>query len=166
MDAGWLRNIPAKGNWRWAVARDARGQGRLQVIHPEKFLLIDVPLDGEEDLEAQLARESEVYAHAFAGKPTRAPRPLKLRGRTPLALWVERVHLYTRARLRLALGTNDGRRAARLLCERDARVFVTATHVDILMRLAELPFEVRVAGLDRDPGWVPAAGRIVAFHFE
>jgi hypothetical protein len=166
MDAGWLRNIPAKGNWRWAVARDARGQGRLQVIHPEKFLLIDVPLDGEEELEAQLESESEVYAHAFAGKPTRAPRPLKLRGRTPLALWVERVHLYARARLRLALGTGDVRRAARLLCERNARVFVTATHVDILMRLAELPFEVRVAGLDRDPGWIPAAGRIVAFHFE
>jgi hypothetical protein len=25
---------------------------------------------------------------------------------------------------------------------------------------------VRLAGLDRDPGWVPAAGRRVAFHYE
>jgi hypothetical protein len=31
--------------------------------------------------------------------------------------------------------------------------------------LAELPIEIRIAGLDRDPGWVPAAGRFIAFHF-
>jgi hypothetical protein len=138
----------------------------LRVVHPSKFLVLDVPLDREREAEAQLTRELEVYAHAFAAPPVRDARPFKLRGRTPLARWVERVHLYTRARLSLALGTSDARRAARLLCERHALVFVTATHVDIVMRLAELPFEVRVAGLDRDPGWIPAAGRIVAFHFE
>jgi len=163
----WLRNFPAPEGWRWSVSRGAhRQKSRLQVVHPAKFLLLDVPLDSEVEAETQLARELEMYAHAFAAPPVRAVRPFKLRGRTPLARWVERVHLYTRARLRLALGTNDARRAARLLCERHARVFVTATHVDIVMRLAELPFEVRVAGLDRDPGWIPAAGRIVAFHFE
>jgi hypothetical protein len=166
MDAGWLQKFPASGGWRWAVSRGAHGQSRLQVIHPSKFLVLDVPLNGEEDAEAQIARELKVYARAFAGTPVRSVRPYRLHGRTPLAHWVERVHLYARARLCLALGTNDGRRAARLLCERHARVFVTATHVDIVMRLAELPFEVRVAGLDRDPGWIPAAGRIVAFHFE
>ena len=26
--------------------------------------------------------------------------------------------------------------------------------------------EIRMAGLDRDPGWVPAAGRVISFHFE
>ncbi|MDQ1560578.1 MAG: hypothetical protein QOD32_3638 [Pyrinomonadaceae bacterium] len=172
----WLRTFPATGDWRWTISRrDARVQSRLQVIHPAKFLVLDVPLDSEAEAEIELARELEVYAGAFAAPPARdarpiklqrAARPLKLRGRTPLARWVECVHLYTRARLRLALGTNDARRAARLLCERHARVFVTATHVDVVMRLAELPFEVRVAGLDRDPGWIPAAGRVVAFHFE
>jgi len=25
---------------------------------------------------------------------------------------------------------------------------------------------VRLSGLDRDPGWVPAAGRSVHFHFD
>jgi hypothetical protein len=166
MDAGWLQKFPVSGGWRWAVSRGAHRQDRLQVIHPSNFVVLDVPLDREEGAEAQLARELEVYAHAFAGTPVRGVRPFRLRGRTPLARWVERVHLYARARLCLALGTGDARRAARLLCERHARVFVTATHVDIVMRLAELPFEVRVAGLDRDPGWIPAAGRIVAFHFE
>jgi hypothetical protein len=166
VDAGWLQKFPTSGGWRWAVSRGAEGQSRLQVIHPSKFLVIDVPLDREDEAETRLALELKVYARAFAGTPVRSARPFRLRGRTPLAHWVERLHLYARARLRLALGTGDGRRAARLLCERHARVFVTATHVDIVMRLAELPFEVRVAGLDRDPGWIPAAGRIVAFHFE
>jgi hypothetical protein len=49
---------------------------------------------------------------------------------------------------------------------RRARVFVTSTHVDVVLSLAELPLEVRFAGLDRTPGWVPAAGRFVSFHFE
>jgi hypothetical protein len=43
---------------------------------------------------------------------------------------------------------------------------VTATRVDVVFELKRLPLEVRMAGLDRDPGWVPAAGRFVAFHFE
>lgn len=166
IDAGWLRRFPASDGWHWAVSRGADRRSRLQVIHPAKFLVLDVPLDSEEEAVKQLARELEVYAHAFSGTPARSVRPFRLRGRTPLAHWIERVHLYARARLGLALGAGDGRRAARLLCERHARVFVTATHVDIVMRLAELPFEVRVSGLDRDPGWIPAAGRSVAFHFE
>jgi hypothetical protein len=24
---------------------------------------------------------------------------------------------------------------------------------------------IRIARLDRDPGWIPAAGRYIAFHF-
>jgi hypothetical protein len=65
-----------------------------------------------------------------------------------------------------ALGLTDPAAAARLLCVHRARVFVTATRVDIVLSLAELPIAVRLAGLDRDPGWIPAAGRSVAFHFE
>ena len=36
---------------------------------------------------------------------------------------------------------------------------------DLTLSLADLPIELRLAGLDRDPGWVPAAGRYIAFHF-
>jgi hypothetical protein len=31
--------------------------------------------------------------------------------------------------------------------------------------LATLPIELRIAGLDRDPGWIPSAGRSISFHF-
>lgn len=54
--------------------------------------------------------------------------------------------------------------AGRVLCHH-ARVHVTAAHVDVAFDLASLPIEIRLAGLDRDPGWVPAAGRIVRFHY-
>jgi acetyl/propionyl-CoA carboxylase alpha subunit len=47
-----------------------------------------------------------------------------------------------------------------------ARVALTATRVDVFYSLNRHPIEIRLAGLDRDPGWVPAAGRFVAFHFE
>ena len=47
-----------------------------------------------------------------------------------------------------------------------ARVRLTAAHLDIFLTLDELPVEIRIARLDRDPGWVPAAGRYIAFHFQ
>ena len=47
-----------------------------------------------------------------------------------------------------------------------ARVLLTATHLDVFLTLEELPVEIRIARLDRDPGWVPAAGRYIAFHFQ
>jgi len=36
----------------------------------------------------------------------------------------------------------------------------------LFFALAGLPIELRIAGLDRDPSWVPAAGRFINFHFE
>jgi hypothetical protein len=47
-----------------------------------------------------------------------------------------------------------------------ARVLLTGTHLDVFLSLEELPVEIRIARLDRDPGWVPAAGRYIAFHFQ
>lgn len=81
------------------------------------------------------------------------------------AQWVEWRAPHLRARLQSALGCDDDE-LARLLIERHARVEVSATHLDVRMSLNDLPIEIRLAGLDRDPGWVPAAGRFIAFHFD
>jgi hypothetical protein len=72
---------------------------------------------------------------------------------------------YVRVRLRLALGLDDASEVGRVLCEQDARVALTATHLDVTFALDALPIGVRLCGLDRDPGWIPAAGRVVSFHF-
>ena len=37
--------------------------------------------------------------------------------------------------------------------------------IDVHMDLAALPLPMRLAGLDRDPGWIPAAACDVRFHF-
>ena len=72
---------------------------------------------------------------------------------------------YVRARLQRALGLADADELGAPLCAHQARVYVTATHLDVALALEALPIAIRLAGLDRDPGWVPAAGRYIAFHF-
>ena len=54
----------------------------------------------------------------------------------------------------------------RFLCETTGRIEIAPTRVDAYFALAAHSIDIRLAGLDRDPGWVPAAGRIVAFHYE
>jgi hypothetical protein len=70
---------------------------------------------------------------------------------------------YIRARLVRAFGRED---AAELLCRLPARVASTPMHVNVSFSLNHHPIEVRLAGTDRDPGWIPAAGRHVTFRFD
>jgi hypothetical protein len=83
-----------------------------------------------------------------------------------LDAWLAWLMPYIRARLATALGLDSPHRIAEMLLCRPARVFVTPMHVDVVFTLQTHPVEVRFAGLDRDPGWIPAAGRSVRFHFE
>jgi hypothetical protein len=79
--------------------------------------------------------------------------------------WVSRLARRLRPELGLALGCTPDAVGGVLLRHR-GRVEATATHVDVMLSLADLPISVRLAGLDRDPGWIPAAGRTIAFHFD
>lgn len=80
--------------------------------------------------------------------------------------WMKRLAPRIEARIALGLGERRVWRAiVRVSCA-DARVVDTGTRLDVHFDLAKLPLPVRFAGLDRDPGWIPAAGRIVAFHFD
>ena len=72
---------------------------------------------------------------------------------------------YMDCRLRLALGLDPGDDLATFLFVHPARVDLTLARVDIHLSLEKLPLAIRLAGLDRDPGWLPAAGRYVYFHF-
>ena len=71
-----------------------------------------------------------------------------------------------RARLVLALGMRDARRLAGVLLRLPARVQAGPERIDVHFELQQLPLPVRLAGLDRDPGWIPAAGRDLRFQFE
>lgn len=72
---------------------------------------------------------------------------------------------YVYARLQRALNLDSKEQIAPMLCVHAAHVSVTATHLDIFLSLDTLPIEIRLAGLDHNPGWVPAAGRFITFHF-
>lgn len=74
--------------------------------------------------------------------------------------WIAELARFVRARLALALGGEplDALRTPGV-------VHVAAGRVDVVIALDDLPVRARAAGLDRDPGWIPAAARNVAFHF-
>lgn len=85
--------------------------------------------------------------------PLAAPTSLR-------ALWP-----LVRARLALALGLPPAQAVATTL-RLPAQVRARAGRVDVHASLAHLPLAVRLAGLDRDPSWLPAAGCDIRFHFE
>jgi hypothetical protein len=157
LPAGWLAAFPEPGAWPWSA-----GYGRLRVEHPAGFVVLDVPLEAGP---AILQARRELQSHAAGELCEVAPRPEDEETR-PLDRWLGWLMPYVRARLCRALGLAVASGLAGLLLAHRARVTVTATHLDVVFSLAELPLAIRLAGLDRDPGWVPAAGRFVAFHFE
>jgi hypothetical protein len=52
------------------------------------------------------------------------------------------------------------------LVRRPGWVQLGASRIDIGFSLDTHPLAIRAAGLDRDPGWLPAGGRHIAFHFD
>lgn len=117
-------------------------------------LPIEVPTD---------SGASGVSSSILPGEPPTGPQA----GPTgPLTDWLEWLMPYLRWRLDRALGCDDADTAGRVLCEQPATVRVTEARLDVTFSLERLPIEVRLAGLDRDPGWVPSAGRFIAFHYD
>jgi len=47
-----------------------------------------------------------------------------------------------------------------------ARITTSATELHLAYSLDALPIQIRLSGLDRNPGWVPAAGYVIEFHFD
>ena len=94
----------------------------------------------------------------------------RLSGRTGRRLrrprWLSAQLERLQARLALALGEERSTDIPALVCRYPAEIALSATGVHVHLSLASLPLALRVAGLDRDPGWIPAAGRSLAFHFQ
>lgn len=134
---------------------------RLCVFHPAGFPVLDVPLIGTDTMQ-QLMQAMQQYGDVQLMQCSREA----LVDASPLSRWLDWLMPYIRARLLRALRLKDGDKLAHTLCEHAAHIIVTATHMDIFLSLDELPIEIRLAGLDRDPSWLPAAGRFITFHFE
>ena len=166
----WLRAWSPIVMLDHGVDRRAR---RLQVRHPDGFAVFDVPRDTRLRPAAQaralcLARgcasRARLQPTASTSTSTKTRR-LRTLPADPGARWLHCFAGYLAARFMRALGATSPRAAVALLCRHAAEVRCDASRVEIALSLSSLPLPVRIAGLDRDPGWIPAAGRDVRFHF-
>jgi hypothetical protein len=138
------------------------GHRRLILWHPAGFVIADAPRRPGRNGRDQLARLARKAGLAGTTMVTAARAPVRLgRGR---GRWLDLLTLYLSARLSRALGV-DARDVPDLVCRHPAVVEVGDGLLDIHLALADLPLALRTAGLDRDPGWIPAAGLKPAFHF-
>lgn len=159
----WLRPFArVEGPWRWTTT-----SGRVLVRHPAGFVALDVARSSGETAVEQARREVATLAGDSqpALRPWR-PGPRARRPLRPLDMWSDRLIAFAGARLAAAMPGQTARSAGRLLCRLPASVLLTPAHLHAVFQLNALPIEVRVSGLDRNPGWIPAAGRTVTFAFE
>ncbi len=153
----WLKPFENQAVWYAA-------DNRLRVVHAEGFAILDVEMVGPTAL--QLAEEMESYggSEPFRLQPAAIfPVAQKL---SPLEQWLAWLMPYLRRRLARAIGINDETELAKVLLQHEARAQVGPMRLEVFFDLKQLPIEVRYAGLDRNPGWVPAAGRFIEFHFD
>lgn len=160
LPAEWLVPFPEASICEWMT-----GRARLRVRHAQGFWILDLPLNAS-DPEGQLQLEMKAYAPHASLELQPGTWALLEDSSGPLESWLSWLASYVQARLARALRLAGQDAVSKLLCEHPARIFVTATHLDIVFELAQLPIEVRLSGLDRNPGWVPAAGRFIAFHYD
>jgi hypothetical protein len=83
-----------------------------------------------------------------------------------LSQWLDRLVQSIESRLLLALPSWEASPRLPRLVQQHARIVSFDTTVQIRFALESHPIAIRLAGLDRDPGWIPAAGRTVLFVFE
>ena len=118
-----------------------------------------------DSLAKQLKREMMVYNASAKRQKSRKSFSFSRSG-SSLEQWLDWIMPYVRVRLCRALGIADASDPGRALGAQRASILLTGVHLDIFFALSEHPLEIRLAGLDRDPGWVPAAGRFVRFHYQ
>jgi hypothetical protein len=81
--------------------------------------------------------------------------------------WLQLIVPYVRGYLSNVLRHDevDGGDVAQTLLIQPGQVYISSTHVDVVLPLDAISISIRLAGLDRDPGWLPDFGRVVKLHF-
>jgi hypothetical protein len=85
---------------------------------------------------------------------------------TPFDIWLQQIILQVHASLLPAFGLENPAELGPLLCAHPARILISSARLDVTFSLAEHPLVIRQSGLDRDPGWIPAAGHYVVYHYD
>jgi hypothetical protein len=166
----WPRlDRPDIGALRCATVAD-----RVCLWSSHGYLLADQPLAGRDPVAVIAGVAADLRlppTRVERVRPSR--RPAGIRGgplvgalSAPASAWLDAVLPFVRRRIGLALARSTlPPRSAAALLRRSARLHVTGTHVDTVLRLDGVTVAARLAGLDRDPGWQPAFGRVIKLHF-
>jgi hypothetical protein len=174
LPADWWAFFPAVENPRyfWAVRKQ-----RLRIWSELGFVLID-RLEQNPITENYLLAALQPYAgsaysaHILHRAYTDAPvnyhsRPWLDGINSALLNWLALVLPFIRLYL---MSTLHLRPEEPLELEKAAffypgELHVTASHVDLVMTLETISLPIRMAGLDRNPGWLADFGRVILFHF-
>lgn len=165
----WPTKVGDHGPWAWAEEGSW-----LRLWSAQGYRLAEI-----RRCRADAGGEAAELAAAYGGLAEPAPRPLdemppaspaaSLAAEVAPALqsWLARVLPFIRLRLRKGIRHRGGEAglAAALLCH-PGRFYVTGSHVDLVLRLEQASLDLRIVGLDRNPGWLPEFGRVVLFHFD
>ena len=181
LPAAWLKRfLPAEDEW--AIETDA---ARVVARHARAgFVIFERPHDGrsfDEVVAAELERyrargvaPSVVWRDESSAATHTADESELLVARVwpelaaPVGRWLSWTFPFIRFLLARVFGVEAelDQQVARRLLVRQARVYCTATHVDVVLSMEQIDLAVRRAGLDATPGWVRDLARVVTIHFD
>lgn len=159
LPAAWLTTQGLGGPWRWNLA-----EGHLRIWSEQGYTLADLPAESDPATQATTllagcgSPDQPLRSHE---EPPRAVAPGLSRVSPSLERWASLALPAVQLLAARALGES----LAPALLMVPGRLYVTSSHLDILMPLDRISLPVRMAGLDRNPGWQPAWGRVISFHF-
>lgn len=153
----WLAALPPMG--RPAIrCRDTR----VEMWHPAGIVISDCEVAGAAEVRAMAGSGSRYGARGeWAGAA-----PLGVAPGRPLRRFLSFLMPYLRWRLAASLGLrHTSRHRLATILQRPATVWLTSTHVDVVMDLNQASGPIRLSGLDADPGWLPDFGHVIQFHY-
>lgn len=164
------RGLPGPGNddmasdplWDAFAELDGRAPGVLPQMGFNFALPKRSSINGKDGGPAAEGPYSHrMIAHSFTGRLVKGLGPNIIR-------WMATVLPKIRRRLQTVLNIQgpDQADVGRTLMWFSGKLYVTATHVDLVMSLEDISIPVRLAGLDRNPGWAPDYGRVIQFYFQ
>lgn len=165
--AAWLRGLPDDPAARVLWAASGR---HLRIWSSRGYVLFDGHVRRPDQAAASaLLADLGLAGHSLArSKSGRLAAVYQLPAVEGVPAWIRRwlalTLPYARLRLALALGRDPAAALDELLAQR-GMLSVSATHVDLALSLESTSIAVRLAGLDRNPGWIAEYGRVVLFHF-
>ena len=140
-------------------------KNRLQLRHVDGFALCDLAIEDNYSLPA-IESELATLGLSIEGRTMKINTeccPFQI---SPLRRWTRWVSEYIEYRLRKAIGPFLRADLVKRVFRCAARVELVSERIILHFKLDDHPIELRFAGLDRDPGWFPAAARSVYFRYE